>query len=440
MNGLATTLLLLTGVALLTVPRRYAVSALLAGTCYLPAYVSVELGSFHFTPIRVLITVAVVRMLLRGEAPLGALNGMDRTMLVWGAWLLLSSVFHDEPVAALVLRLGLAYDAIGVYALLRTYCRSIEDVTCVLRVTAVTLVPLALALLYEKTTTYNVFSSMGGVGERSLVRAGNVRANGPFAHPILAGTVGGVCLPLMIGLWKAHPTLAKLGLLACISIVLSSGSSGPILSATAGVFGIYLWRHRNQMRTVRWLALLTYVTLDIVMKDPAYFIIARVDLAGGSTSWYRARLIQSAFEHLSEWWLAGTDYTREWMGNAVAWSGRHTDITSYYIELGVWGGLPLMLLFVLMLGKGFVAAGDVVQRTSTLQPTAAFQVWACGAMLLSLAITGLSVSYFDQSVVFVYLVLGVISSASSSMTAHDVEKVSAEPAPTLCEAPYRRFI
>ena len=155
--------------------------------------------------------------------------------------------------------------------------------------------------------------------------------------------------------------------------------------------------------------------LDIIMKDPAYFIIARVDLAGGSTSWYRARLIQSAFEHLPEWWFAGTDYTRDWMWVVVSWSTKHTDITSHFIQLGVWGGLPLLFLFLWLLWKGFAGVAYVVRREMPLRRQTAFQVWTMGAMLFAIAITGLSVSYFDQSFVFIFLALGVIGSAASSV-------------------------
>ena len=265
-----------------------------------------------------------------------------------------------------------------------------------------------------------------------------MRAFGPFGHPILAGTVGGVCLPIMMGLWNSNRVRAGLGTLACVTIILCSASSGPVLTAIAGVFAVYLWRYRRQMRTVKWIAVGMYVLLDLVMKDPAYFIVARVDLVGGSTSWYRARLIQSAFEHLPEWWLAGTDNTREWMWVVVSWSAKHTDITSHYIQLGVWGGLPLMLLFLLMLWKGFAGVAHVVQQESSLPSNAAFQMWTLGATLFALAATGLSVSYFDQTFVFVFLVLGAISSASVSPAARDHAKRARTRPLGLCPSSPRR--
>ena len=62
------------------------------------------------------------------------------------------------------------------------------------------------------------------------------------------------------------------------------------------------------MRTLRWAMVRVYVLLDLVMNRPAYFLIADIDLMGGSTSWYRAELIHSTIAHIDEWWLIGTDY------------------------------------------------------------------------------------------------------------------------------------
>ena len=142
----------------------------------------------------------------------------------------------------------------------------------------------------------------------------------------------------MVGVWNQKRKLAISGIFSCVSMVFCSSSSGPIVSALAGIGGLFLWHYRQRMRLVRWVAVIGYIALDLVMKAPAYFIMARVPIVPGSTGWHRARLIQSAFEHLSEWWLAGTDYTRHWMPTGVSWSPDHTDITNHYIKMGVIGG------------------------------------------------------------------------------------------------------
>ena len=336
-------------------------------------------------------------------------------MLAWALWALMSSVFHKDPSAALIFRLGLVYDACGIYILLRIFCQSLDDVVKLCRLAAILLLPVAAEMIYEKLTVYNLFSALGGGSVASAIRDGHIRARGPFAHAILAGTIGAVCLPLMIALWQQYRKTAVTGLIACVTIIFTSTSSGPILSAIAAIGALFMWPYRHQMRIVRWIAVFGYIWLALVMKDPAYYIIARIDLTGSSTGWHRARLIQSSIEHLSEWWLAGTDYTRHWMPTGVSWSPDHTDITNHYLEMGVIGGLPLMALFIAILVRGFSLVGQMLQQRADLTRESRFIVWALGGSLFAHAVTFISVSYFDQSFVFIYLTLAAISSAKSGV-------------------------
>jgi hypothetical protein len=412
MNGITIAFTLISVISLLLLPRRWAPMPLLAGACYVTVGQGIEIGPFSFTVIRILVLVGAVRVIARGEHLAGRLNGIDRLMLVWAAWVLLSSAFHNDPSSALVFRLGLVYSACGIYFLLRALCRSLDDIVGLSRITAVLLLPVALEMLYEVLTQNNLFFALGGIERGLAVRDGRIRAVGPFQHSILAGTVGAVCLPFLIALWAKYRKEAIAGIVVCLTMIFAAKSSGPILTGMAAIGALYMWRYRDRMRLIRWVVLLGYIVLDLVMKAPAYFLIARIDLAGGSKGWHRSRLIQSAFEHLSEWWLAGTDYTRHWMPSGVSWSSDHTDITNHYLHMGVVGGLPLMLLFIAIMVKGFSLVGQMLKQTPEQQPRQSrFLVWTLGASLFAHAVTFISVSYFDQSSLFIYLTLAMIGSA-----------------------------
>lgn len=420
MNGIAITFVVANAIALMFLPRRLAPLPLLVGTCYMTLGQGFEAGPFSFTVIRMLVAAGFLRVLLRGERLQERINGMDWLMLLWAFWALCSSLFHQDVPAALVNRLGLVYNACGIYFLLRIFCQSLDDVAGLCRVTAILLVPLAVEMVYESLTAHNLFSLLGRVPETPVLREGRVRAQGPFAHSILAGTIGAVCLPFVIALWRTRRKEALAGISACLIMIVTSTSSGPILSAVAAVGALFMWRYRRRMRFVLWMSVIGYLCLDAVMKVPAYFLIARIDLAGGSKGWHRTRLIQSAFEHLSEWWAGGTDYTRHWMPTGVSWSPDHTDITNHYLHMGVIGGLPLMLLFIGLLVKGFASVGRIVRQRNDLEPASLFMIWALGSSLFAHAATFLSVAYFDQSFVFLYLTLAIIGSAwSVTMTARE---------------------
>lgn len=410
MNAFGVLFLLINAVALFVMPRRWAALPLLLGAFYMTGAQQIAIGPFHFTVLRLLILVGVIRVNVRQERLAGGLCGLDRLVLLWGAWLLFTSGFYEPFGKALVFRIGAIYNVFGVYFLIRVFFQTKADVIQLIKITALLLVPVAIEMLHEKLTSRNLFSLLGGVPEAVMLRDGRLRAQGPFAHPILAGTVGAVCVPLMIGIWRQHPRTAKIGLATCLGMVLASTSSGPIMTVAFSVFGLILWRWRRYSRQMRLGAVLLYLFLNAVMKDPAYFLMARIDLTGSSTGWHRAELIRSAFDKLDEWWWVGTDFTRHWMPTGVSWNPDQADITNQYLYYGVWGGLPLMLLFIGILLLAFRYVGQTLRMRVDAPWEEQFMIWALGAALFSQALTCLSVAYFDQSVLFLYLNLAAIAS------------------------------
>lgn len=397
-------------IALLALPRRWAPLPLLAGACYMTLGQAVELGPFRFTVIRILLFVGVMRVLVRRERPVGGITRMDWLMLCWAAWALCSSAFHEKPGEVLVNHLGMVYNALGAFFLIRCFCQSEEDVVRAVKIVAIFLVPVALEMALEQVTHRNLFAVFGGVVETPEIRNGRLRAQGPFAHAILAGTVGAVCVPLMIGIWRKHPLAAKLGLAACLLMVVASVSGGPLMTVMLGAFALLLWRWRHLTRQMRVAAVIGYILLDLVMKAPAYYLIARVAPVGGSNSWHRAALIEASIKHFSDWWLAGTDYTRDWMPYGVSWSEDHADITNHYLGQGVRGGLPLMLLFMSLLWCGFRYVGQSLHAKAQAPFEDRFFIWCLGASLFAYAVVSISIAFFDQSIVFLYFTLAILCS------------------------------
>lgn len=431
MNGLAATFLFVNAIGLLALPRTLAPLPLLIGASYMTLAQGIELGPFSFSVLRILLLVGLIRVLVRGERPAGGLTSLDWLLMTWGGWALMASAFHKEPSSYLVGQMGLVYDVLGVFFLVRCFCQSVDDVVVLVRLTGILLVPVALEMLHEQLTGRNLFALFGGVPEAVEVRNGRLRSEGPFAHSILAGTVGAVCAPLMVGIWRRFHWPARVGLAACLLMVFTSASSGPLMSLLLGGFALVLWRWRRWTRQMRIAAVVGYVLLDLVMKAPAYYVIARIDLAGGSTGWHRAALIESGIKHLNEWWWAGTDYTRHWMPTGVSWSENHTDITNYYLKMGVLGGLPLMFLFIAILWHAFKKIGQVVTWLEESNREEAFLAWTLGSSLFAHATTCVSVSYFDQSFVFLYLTFATIASFQHFVLKAEVPALEIERAATI---------
>jgi hypothetical protein len=93
------------------------------------------------------------------------------------------------------------------------------------------------------------------------------------------------------------------------------------------------------------------------------------------------------------------------MATGVSWSANHTDLTNHYIALGVYGGLPLLVSFVAVMTLSFYYVGRHVSADPAMGP-ASFMAWATGSALFAIAVTSVSISYFDQSVLWLYMTTG----------------------------------
>ncbi|MBI3853206.1 MAG: hypothetical protein HY298_23395 [Verrucomicrobia bacterium] len=300
----------------------------------------------------------------------------------------------------------MACDLFGAYLYARIFLTDRDDFLRFSKSVAIVTVPLAIFLAAEQASGRNFYGVVGGFGPE--VRLGRVRAQGPFAHAILAGTIGGVCLPLVIPLLRLYRRLAITGCIACMVIVFSTASSGPIMTLFAALTAAALWRWRTRMRQIKTGVVLGIVGLALVMKAPIWYLIARIDFTGGSTGYHRAELITQAVDHLGDWWLVGTDYTRDWMPYGIAWSQNAVDITNYFLQMGVIGGLPLMLAFIAVLFKAFQLLGRRMSAMRRERDPAEFVLWCAGAALFAHCVTFFSITYFDQTYVFLFFVIGAV--------------------------------
>jgi hypothetical protein len=414
MNPISLIVFAICGVALLIVPRKWAPAALLAGSIYMTLGQGIEIASIRLPVYRMMLLVGLLRVIIKGETLPGGLNLIDKLVIGWSFWAIFASLFHDQERYGIIFALGNVFNLSMIYFLIRIWCTDIDEVRDIVIFVAFLLVPIAIEMIMEKVTGKNLFSVFGGVPENVAIREGKLRAQGPFLHAILAGTVGATCVPLFIGLLSSYRVAAIVGIVAGVVMTFASASSGPVMSLLAGLGAVMLWRYRAHLHKLRLAAVLAYLVLMVTMKQPPYYLISRIDISGGSTGWHRSFLIEQTFKHLSEWWLFGTDVTRHWMPmQGIAHDPQHTDITNYYIGFGVFAGLPSMLAIIAILLIAFSWVGKILNKWGDVDPERGFMIFCFGAALFSHAATSISVAYFDQSMLFFWLTVAVISSIYS---------------------------
>jgi len=397
---------------LLSLPRKWALVPVIILICYMTMGERVIVVGLNFTMIRILTLVGWIRILIRGELKSVKLNPIDKTLIWFAISGMAIYVLQWQTFDAVKYEFGQVYNALGMYFLFRFLVRDMDDCLRVFKIAAVFIIPLAASMVVERMTGRNAFAEFGGVSPITGIRDGVLRCQGPFAHPVLAGTFGATLFPLFVGLWrsKGHKLLSFLAILSSGAMVLTSGSSGPVGTLLAGLLALGCWPHRKHMSTIRSGILVAVVGLEIVMKAHVWFLMARVGVFSGSTGHHRAYLIDRALANFADWWLLGTRST-------VAWDEYYNlfDITNQYLVYGADGGLITMLLFILVIVRCFGAVGLTVRALDEKSRELQFCVWALGAVLFSHVVTFLSVSYFDQNFVNWYLLLAMISTASLSV-------------------------
>lgn len=385
------------------ISRRWAFLPLLIAACHTP-YTPFMGG---MTVARLVILSGLLRGGVKGWLSWSPRNPLDMLVAVFAVIALASTAGHEwEPYNPLTTRLRLVLDVVGTYLYMRAYLPDQESMERLAASLAIIMIPFAFLLLAEKQSGLNSYAAIGAGNLYSLVREGGFRAQGPFGTPILAGTVGAIAMPLLIPLLKIRRRLAIAGLVASAAVVYASASSGPISTAALGLGGVYFWRWRQHLRPVLIGLCVTLFILHFIKERPIWYLMALMDLVGGSTGWHRAYLIDMAVQHLGEWWLVGTDYTRHWMPYGLESMPEHCDLTNYYIQLGVTSGLALVACLLAIQWKSFRLISNRMSELENSNPALQYSLWCLGSVLFAHAVTFLSISYFDQIYVFFWGLLG----------------------------------
>lgn len=391
--GLAAVIVL--GLAMVLVPRRFAVAPLVIMACFIaPAQRVVILGA-NFDLMRIMILFGWARLVLRGELVRGIWSGVDTAVAAWMVWSTTAYVLRVGEPSALVSMLGWMLELGGAYFLLRQLIRGWEDVIWTMAAFCIVAVPVAAAFMVERASGRNPFAFFGGVPEQTMIREGRLRCQGAFAHPITAGCFWAALMPFMAALsWRgrALKTLVIVGIGGSLVIIVNTASSTPVMGILFAILGGAMFAVRKYVRAIWWLFLLALPCLHVGMNKPVWHLLARVDIVSGSTGYHRYLLIDAAVNHIAEWWALGVADTEHW-GEGLG------DITNHYLFEGVNGGLLGMIAFITVLRMAFKQIG-VAWRCATTKEDRVMS-WAAGVSLFVHATSFLAVAYFGQ----IYLVL-----------------------------------
>jgi hypothetical protein len=420
--------MILSIILIFVLPRNRIVVPLLFMTFLSPWAQQVYVGGVHLFVPRILILIALFRVAFKNpNAPAsrfaGGWNGVDAVFALWVIFRAMAFIIvYKGDSGAIIYEGGFIWDIMGAYILLRMLVQTEEDVTRVMKIFAVVAIVCGLTMLNEKVRAQNVFGYLGSLPVTPEIREGSVRAQGPFAHPILAGTFGVTLVPLWWWLWYSRKArvLAALGFIGSTLMMISCASSTPLFAYLAALIGLAMWPLRNRMRLTRWGVVGLLVSLHMVMKAPVWMLIARVDLIAGNSGYHRAELIDQCIRHFSDWWLVGT--------NLVSTFGDDMwDLSNQFVAEAETGGLLTFILFVMIISRSFsrigtarkLVAGEAKEGT---QPRQEWFMWLLGIALFTHVVSYFGISYYDNIKIYWCAFLAIVVAATEPILA--TQKVS----------------
>jgi hypothetical protein len=401
-------------ILILLLPRRKAVIPFLLCAFLIPVGQTLVLGGLHLFVLRIVLLFACGRMILAKFSSQtsvlgGGFNSFDKVFLVWAIYRTLAFlILYRFPTAALVNQGAFLVDVLCGYFFVRFLIRDEEDILRVVKVFAVIVAVVGASMLNEKFHNQNVFGYLGGYPPvLPQVRDGAIRAQGPFSHPILAGSFAATSLPLFFWLWQSGKSkvMGIVGAIGSTCMVLTCASSTPLLAYVAGIVGVCFWPMRDHMRAFRWGLASILIALHVVMKAPVWFLIARVDLTGASSGFHRAELVDQFIRHFSEWWFVGTN------GNG-GWGFDMWDLSNQFVAEGVSGGLVTFVCFLAMISMCFGRVGTA-RKLVEGDRKQEWLFWFLGAALLSHIVAFFGISYFDHTQIAWFALFAMIIAATA---------------------------
>src|ERR1700730_9233467 len=413
-------------ILILVLPRKFIVVPLLLMIFLALWGQQIFVAGVHLFVRRILILVALLRVtFINPNSPnsrfAGGLNPVDTVFILWVIVRAITFiiVFRGDS-GAIIYQGGFVWDVLGGYILLRMLIQTEDDIVRVVKLFAVVAIVCGLTMVNEKLRGQNVFGYLGSLPIVSEIREGAIRAQGPFAHPILAGTFGVTLVPLFWWLWHSKKTkiFAILGFIGSTLMMLTCASSTPLFGYLACFIGLAFWPFRNRMRLFRWGVALALVALHLVMKAPVWFLIARVDLIAGNSGYHRAELIDQCILHFSDWWLIGTTASGTW--GFDMW-----DLSNQFVAEAETGGLFTFICFVLIISRSFSRIGSARKIAENQKDTKQeWFMWFLGISLFAHIVSYFGISYFDNVKIYWCAFLAIVAAATAPILA--TQKVEVE--------------
>ena len=434
LNPVGLTVLLVMGVAMIVLPRKFAILPVIVVSSLISPAQRMMIGPANFHFLRILLLFASVRVIARGEFSGIKLLTVDRLVVAFSVIKAIIYTIQYQSVAAFIFQAGQSYDVFGFYFLFRCLVRSFDDVRGFIHSLILVSIPVFIAFLIESRTGTNLFSVLGGIPLITEVRDGKVRCQGAFATSIMAGIYFASSAPLIAARWfdtSQNKLITAIGLFCFVSITLMTNSSTSIMALIFAAVGFCFFPLRTKMRQVRMAILFILILAQCFMSGGVIYLIARINVLGGSTGWHRAYLMDRCIVYFREWALFGTQDTKHWAEGQMGGVGLG-DVTNQYIVEGVRGGFITMVLFITIIVLSYRYVGQMLRTREVMgNRSKLIYIYSLGVLMLVHSASFFSVSYFGQCFFLIWQATGIISGLRQTIGETDRKYLQTRQRPRL---------
>lgn len=411
MNGLPPGFILLVSllcITILVIKKEHIAVPLIVAMCFLPADIPVKIGVFHIYAVRAVAMTGLLRLILNGDYKKIKPNKIDKLFFLYN---IIGSIIYIlaslDTAQAIIFKSGVFVDTIILYLVIRSSIESKDTIHLIVKIFAICVLVLLPFVLFEFFSSRNLFSIFG----RSdiSIRDGEIRAAATFSHAILFGSFAAAIAPM---LWAEYKIVKEkkflLSFICCVFFVYSSSSSGPIIVLAGVFFFLIFFKWKEKGKLLAWCIFLSLFFIHFVRDSPIWhFLYVRVSIKDSSTGWHRYMLAEAAIKEFKDWWLMGYgDAGPQWHTKYWPYTySTFTDVTNHFLLEGVKGGFLTMCLFILLCYKVIKTLGAASVKADKIEDQ--WLWWGFMVMMIAHCITFLSVAYFGQITMLLYLTIAV---------------------------------
>lgn len=380
--------------------------------CFLPADKAITIGSLHFPGVRLLAIIGIIKVFMDGNNYTLTVNKLDKLFIFYNlSGALIYILASQNKLGAFIFQGGSCIDSLILYFVFRYAIQSKETLYLIIKTFGFCVILLLPFTIFEFYTAHNLFSFLGR--SSIAIRDGEIRAAATFSHPILFGSFAVALFPI---LWsdfkKEKKLLQRIALVGCIFIVYASSSSGPVIAMATVICFLLFFKWKQHSSTLAWAIFIVATTIHFIREKPIWHLLyMRLSLKAGSTGQHRYLLIEAAIKEFKNWWLLGYgDVGPNWHLTYWPWThARFTDVTNHYLLVGVRGGFLTMILFILLCYNVVKTLGSFAISQNNVNDQ--WLYWGYTVMMISHCVTFLSVAYFGQITMLLFLTIAVASFA-----------------------------